>query len=43
MLTGYGNRMRAQDDTLPYVDHIIAKPANLIELRNYACDRLLQR
>ena len=42
MLTGYGNRMRAQDDTLPYVDHIIAKPANLVELRN-TLERLLQR
>ena len=42
MLTGYGNRMRAQDDTLPYVDHILAKPANLIELRN-TLERLLQR
>jgi signal transduction histidine kinase/CheY-like chemotaxis protein len=42
MLTGYGNRVRAQDDTLPYVDHIIAKPANLAELRN-TLDRLLQR
>jgi signal transduction histidine kinase/ActR/RegA family two-component response regulator len=42
MLTGYGSRMRAQDDTLPYVDHIIAKPANLVELRN-TLERLLQR
>jgi signal transduction histidine kinase/CheY-like chemotaxis protein len=42
MLTGYGNRMRAQDDTLPYVDHILAKPANLSELRN-TLERLLQR
>jgi signal transduction histidine kinase/CheY-like chemotaxis protein len=42
MLTGYGNRVRAQDDTLPYVDHILAKPANLTELRN-TLERLLQR
>jgi CheY-like chemotaxis protein len=42
MLTGYGSRMRAQDDTLPYVDHIIAKTANLVELRN-TLERLLQR
>ena len=42
MLTGYGNRVQAQDDTLPYVDHIIAKPANLVELRN-TLERLLQR
>jgi len=34
MLTAWGNRVRAQDDTLPYVDHILAKPANLTELRN---------
>jgi signal transduction histidine kinase len=33
MLTGFGSRVRAQDDTLPYVDHIMAKPANLAELR----------
>jgi PAS domain S-box-containing protein len=42
MLTGFGNRVRAQDDTLPYVDHIMAKPANLAELRNTLA-RLLQR
>ena len=42
MLTAWGNRMHAQDDTLPYVDHILAKPANLAELRN-TLDRLLQR
>ena len=42
MLTAWGNRMSAQDDTLPYVDHILAKPANLAELRN-TLDRLLQR
>jgi PAS domain S-box-containing protein len=42
MLTAYGNRVHAQDDTLPYVDHIMAKPANLVELRN-TLDRLLQR
>jgi CheY-like chemotaxis protein len=33
MLTAYGQRVRAHDDTLPYVDHILAKPANLNELR----------
>jgi signal transduction histidine kinase len=42
MLTAFGSRMRAQDDTLPYVDHILAKPANLAELRN-TLERLLQR
>jgi CheY-like chemotaxis protein/anti-sigma regulatory factor (Ser/Thr protein kinase) len=42
MLTAYGNRVHAQDDTLPYVDHILAKPANLVELRN-TLERLLQR
>ena len=42
MLTGYGNRVSAQDDTLPNVDHILAKPANLIELRN-TLKRLLRR
>jgi len=42
MLTAWGNRMRAQDDTLPYVDHILAKPANLAELRN-TLERLLHR
>ena len=42
MLTAYGNRVHAQDDTLPYVDHILSKPANLAELRN-TLDRLLQR
>ncbi|HYJ40943.1 MAG TPA: ATP-binding protein [Steroidobacteraceae bacterium] len=42
MLTAYGNRIRAQDDTLPYVDHILAKPANLAELRN-TLERLLNR
>ena len=35
-------RLHAQDDTLPYVDHILAKPANLAELRN-TLERLLQR
>jgi CheY-like chemotaxis protein len=33
MLTAWGHRARAQDDTLAYVDHIMAKPANLAELR----------
>jgi CheY-like chemotaxis protein len=33
MLTGWGHRVRAQDDTLAFVDHIMAKPANLAELR----------
>ena len=33
MLTAWGHRVRAQDDTLPYVDHIMSKPANLAELR----------
>jgi len=42
MLTAWGNRVHAQDDTLPYVDHIMAKPANLAELRN-TLERLLQR
>jgi hypothetical protein len=42
MLTAFGNRVSAQDDTLPYVDHIMAKPANLAELRN-TLERLLQR
>jgi PAS domain S-box-containing protein len=42
MLTGFGNRVNAQDDTLPYVDHIMAKPANLAELRN-TLERLLKR
>jgi CheY-like chemotaxis protein/anti-sigma regulatory factor (Ser/Thr protein kinase) len=42
MLTAYGNRVHAQDDTLPYVDHILAKPANLAELRT-TLERLLQR
>jgi len=42
MLTAYGNRAHAQDDTLPYVDHILTKPANLVELRN-TLERLLQR
>jgi signal transduction histidine kinase/CheY-like chemotaxis protein len=42
MLTAWGNRMRAQDDTLPYVDHIMAKPANLAELRT-TLERLLPR
>jgi PAS domain S-box-containing protein len=42
MLTAYGNRVHAQDDTLPYVDHILSKPANLAELRN-TLERLLQR
>jgi signal transduction histidine kinase/ActR/RegA family two-component response regulator len=42
MLTAYGHRVHAQDDTLPYVDHILAKPANLAELRN-VLERLLQR
>jgi len=42
MLTAYGNRVHEQDDTLPYVDHVLAKPANLVELRN-TLERLLQR
>jgi signal transduction histidine kinase/ActR/RegA family two-component response regulator len=42
LLTAFGNRVNAQDDTLPYVDHILAKPANLAELRN-TLERLLQR
>jgi CheY-like chemotaxis protein len=33
MLTAYGQRVRAHDDTLPYVDHILAKPTDLAELR----------
>jgi len=42
MLTAWGNRVRAHDDTLPHVDHILAKPANLAELRT-TLKRLLQR
>jgi PAS domain S-box-containing protein len=42
MLTAWGNRVHAQDDTLPFVDHIMAKPANLTELR-MALERLLPR
>ena len=42
MLTAWGNRVRAQDDTLPFVDHIMAKPANLTELR-MALERFLPR
>jgi signal transduction histidine kinase len=42
MLTAYGHRVNAQDDTLPYVDHILAKPTNLADLRN-TLDRLLHR
>ena len=42
MLTAWGNRVRAKDDTLPHVDHIMAKPANLAELRR-TLERLLQR
>jgi hypothetical protein len=34
--------VRAKDDTLPHVDHIMAKPANLAELRR-TLERLLQR
>ena len=42
MLTAYGHRVNAQDDTLPYVDHILAKPTNLADLRN-TLERLLRR
>jgi CheY-like chemotaxis protein len=42
MLTAWGHRVRSHDDTLPHVDQILAKPANLAELRN-ALERLLQR
>ena len=34
MLTAYGHRVSAQDDTLPNVDHILAKPTNFADLRN---------
>jgi len=42
MLTAYGHRVNAQDDTLPYVDHILAKPTNLADLRS-TLERLLRR
>jgi len=42
MLTAYGHRVSAQDDTLPNVDHILSKPTNLAELRN-TLERLLLR
>jgi CheY-like chemotaxis protein len=42
MLTAYGHRVSAQDDTLPNVDHILAKPTNLADLRN-TLERLLRR
>ena len=42
MLTAYGHRVSAQDDTLPNVDHILAKPTNLADLRN-TLGRLLPR
>jgi len=42
MLTAYGHRVSAQDDTLHNVDHILAKPANLADLRNTLA-RLLRR
>jgi signal transduction histidine kinase/CheY-like chemotaxis protein len=40
MLTAYGHRVSTQDDTLPNVDHILAKPTNLADLRN-TLERLL--
>jgi nitrogen-specific signal transduction histidine kinase/ActR/RegA family two-component response regulator len=42
MLTAYGHRVSAQDDTLPNVDQILAKPTNLADLRN-TLGRLLPR
>jgi CheY-like chemotaxis protein len=42
MLTAYGKHVQAEDDTLPYVDQLLAKPANLVELRN-TLERLLKR
>jgi CheY-like chemotaxis protein len=42
MLTAYGHRVSAQDDTLPNVDHILSKPTNLAELRS-TLERLLLR
>jgi PAS domain S-box-containing protein len=42
MLTAYGHRVSAQDDTLHNLDHILAKPANLADLRNTLA-RLLRR
>jgi two-component system alkaline phosphatase synthesis response regulator PhoP len=42
MLTAYGHRVSAQDDTLSNVDHILAKPTNLADLRD-TLERLLRR
>ena len=42
MLTAYGHRVNAQDDTLPNVDQILAKPTNLADLRS-TLERLLRR
>ena len=42
MLTAYGHRVSAQDDTLAHVDHILAKPTTLADLRN-TLERLLLR
>ena len=42
MLTAWGDRVRARDDTRPHVDQLLEKPTNLAELRE-ALSRLLSR
>jgi CheY-like chemotaxis protein len=34
MLTGWGNRMLAEQDTPAHVDRVLGKPPRLAELRN---------
>ncbi|HEV8332815.1 MAG TPA: PAS domain S-box protein [Steroidobacteraceae bacterium] len=33
LLTGWGHRLRAENDLPPYVDHVLSKPPRLAELR----------